>query len=57
MLLLREPEYVKHVKQANTRGFTYQPELYKDKFDGLTGCVKRQKLPRPIFPTAPTSNG
>ena len=56
MQLFGEPEYVKHVKKANKKGYTYQPELYKDRFDGQAGGVKRQELPRPIYPTARASN-
>ena len=57
MQLFGEPEYVKQVKKANKKGYTYQPELYKDRFDGQAGGVKRQKLPRSIYPTTPASNG
>jgi hypothetical protein len=57
MQLLGEPEYVKQVKKAHKKGYTYQPELYKDRFDGQAGGVKRQKLPRPKSPVfSPSSN-
>jgi hypothetical protein len=48
MQLIGDPQYVKQVKKANKKGYTYLPELYKDKFDGQAGGAKRQKLPRPI---------
>jgi hypothetical protein len=57
MQLLGEPEYVKQVKKAHKKGYTYQPELYKDRFDSQAGGVKRQKLPRPKSPVfSPSSN-
>jgi hypothetical protein len=50
MQFFGEPEYVTRVKQANIKGYTYEPELYKDKFDSQTKSVERQKLPRPKSP-------
>ena len=48
MQFFREQQYAKRVREANKKGYTYQPELYKDKFNSKTKVTQRQKLPRPI---------
>lgn len=44
MQLIGDPQYVKQVKKANKKGYTYLPELYKDKFDGQAGGAKRKNF-------------